>query len=268
MTELVTVALAVLAGALVAPIAVAAVVRWPDGRPVTAGPPDACPACQGLLPRVSAPRRARMRLSPPCPHCGAAVERRRPVVGVAVVGLSAAVAAVEGPTWLLPALLVTSWALVVATAIDLRHRIIPNRMTYPLPGVLLLLLLPPSFLGPGSSADLVRGVVAALVVSGLFLAAAELYRLLRGRMGFGMGDVKLLVSLGLVCGYLGALEVALLLYGAVLAAVVAAVALLASGRASLMSRIPFGPYLAVGTLLAILAGDALEPVLLGWLGLS
>ena len=91
--------------------------------------------------------------------------------------------------------------------------------------------------------------------------------LLRGRRGFGMGDVKLLVSLGLMAGYLGGFEVAVLLYGAMFSAVAIAVTLLATGRAKLASRIPFGPYLAAGMLLAILFGEALRAPVLSALGL-
>ena len=93
------------------------------------------------------------------------------------------------------------------------------------------------------------------------------YRLVRGRRGFGLGDVKFLVSLGLVCGYLGVFEVVVLVYGAIVAAVLVAVPLMAAGRAGLASRIPFGPYLAAGALSAVLAGDTLRGPVLGWLGL-
>jgi leader peptidase (prepilin peptidase)/N-methyltransferase len=189
------------------------------------------------------------------------------VEGVTAI-LFGLVAFAEGATWLLPALLATTWAIVVATVIDLEHRIIPNRLTYPLPFVLLGLLLPPTFIGFGSTGDLVRGLISAIAVPGAFLLVAELYRWLRGVSGFGMGDIKLLVSLGLVCGYLGGFEVIVLLYGAMATAVLVAVVLLATGRAGLMSKIPFGPYLAAGTLLAILVGDQLRGPVLEWLGLA
>lgn len=159
---------------------------------------------------------------------------------------------------MLPGLIALTWSLVVATAIDLEHRIIPNKLTYRLPFVLLVLLIPPTVWGPGSADDLVRGLLAAVLLPGGMLALSEGYRLVRGRSGFGMGDVKLLVSLGLVCGYLGWFNVIVLLYGAVITAVVVAFGLILAGRAKLASRIPFGPYLAAGTLLAILAEEPLR----------
>ena len=230
--------------------------RWPRGAGVTEPARSACPACGvGIAPRDNVPVVSWVVLRGRCRHCGAPIHWRYPLVE-AVTGLLFGLVA-----W------VTTWSAVVATAIDLEHRIIPNRMTYPLPAVLLLLLLPPTFLGPGSPGALLRGALTAVVVPGAFLLVAEVYRRLRGRMGFGMGDVKYLVSLGLVCGYLGGFEVAVLLYGAMTTAVVVIVALLAAGRVGMASRIPFGPYLAAGALLAILLGERLRPIVLGALGL-
>lgn len=181
--------------------------------------------------------------------------------------LFAIVAADQGLTWLLPVTLVLTWALVVASVIDLEHRIIPNRLTYRLPLVLLVLLIPPTVFGPGSWDDLVRGLVAALLLPGLIELLSQLYRLIRGRRGFGLGDVKYLVSLGLVVGYFGLFEILVLVYGAIVSAVLVAVLLMATGRARLASRIPFGPYLSMGALLALLVGDQLRDPVLGLLGL-
>ena len=178
-----------------------------------------------------------------------------------------AVAAAEGATLLLPALLALAWSAVVAAVIDLEHRIIPNRLTYRLPLVLLLLLVPPTLYGPGSPEDLVRGAIAAVLVPAMVEVLAQGYRIVRGARGFGLGDVKFLVSLGLVCGYLGVFEVVVLVYGAVLTAVAVALPLMLAGRARLASRIPFGPYLAAGALLAVTVGHNLREPTLRWLGL-
>jgi leader peptidase (prepilin peptidase) / N-methyltransferase len=91
------------------------------------------------------------------------------------------------------------------------------------------------------------------------LALSELFRLLRGQPGIGMGDIKLAISLGLVIGYLGGLELVVFAYATIISAVVIAIVLLVAGKAKLASRIPFGPYLAVGTMVVILARDADDP---------
>lgn len=242
--------------------------RWPRGGDVLTPLRSACGSCQTeIAPRDNVPVASWFLLRGRCRNCGAAIHWRYPLVEAITALLFAAVALVEGPTWLLPALLALTWSLVVGSAIDLEHRIIPNRLTYRLPFVLLALLLPPTFLGPGEPADLLRGVIAAIVVPGIIELLAQAYRLVRGQRGFGLGDVKWLVSLGLVCGYLGIFEVVLLVYGAIVTAVAVAVPLILTGRAQLASRIPFGPYLAVGTLIAILFGEPLRGPLLGALGL-
>jgi leader peptidase (prepilin peptidase)/N-methyltransferase len=233
--------------------------RWPRGGNVLRPSRSACPSCDTeIAARDNVPVFSWLLLRGRCRTCGATIAWRYPAVELLTGLLFALVAAVEGFTWLLPALLAMTWSLVVASVIDLEHRIIPNKLTYRLPFVLLVLLVPPSVWGPGDWSDLLRGLLAAVVVPGGLLALSEGYRLVRGKRGFGLGDVKLLVSLGLVCGYLGWFNVVVLLYGAVITAVVVALVLMALGRARLASRIPFGPYLAIGALLAITAAEALR----------
>lgn len=246
--------LAVVLGLVLGSFANVPIHRWPADGTVTSPARSACPSCDTeIAARDNVPVVSWLLLRGRCRHCDAPIHWRYPLVEAVTGLLFGVVAAVEGLTWLLPALLALTWSLVVATAIDLEHRIIPNRLTYRLPFVLLVLLVPPSAWGPGEWGDLLRGVLAALVLAGGMLALSEGYRLVRGQRGFGLGDVKLLVSLGLVVGYLGWFPVVVLAYGAIIVAVVVAFGLILAGRAKLASRIPFGPYLAAGALLAILA---------------
>lgn len=180
--------------------------------------------------------------------------------------LFAVTAAVWGLDPLLPALLVFVWGLVVATAIDLEHRIIPNRLTYRLPLVLLPLLVLAAAADDAWS-DLVRALIAGIGLPAAMLTLSELFRLLRGKVGIGMGDVKLAVSIGLIVGYIGGLQLVVFAYASVISAVLVALVLLLLGRARLASRIPFGPYLALGALVPVIAGDAAEAFLRRVLGL-
>jgi leader peptidase (prepilin peptidase) / N-methyltransferase len=189
------------------------------------------------------------------------------VVELATGLLFAGVALFSGGRALLPALFVFTWALVVATAIDLEFRIIPNRLTYRLPLVLLPLLVGAAWVD-GAWIDLRRGLIAAVAIPGVMLLMSESFRLLRGQPGIGMGDIKLAVSIGLVVGYLGAFELVVFAYGSVISAVVIAITLMALGKAKLASRIPFGPYLAIGAMLPILAGDPLVSLVRSVLGLE
>ncbi len=98
-------------------------------------------------------------------------------------------------------------------------------------------------------------------------AFSMLFELLRGKPGMGMGDIKWAPSLALAVGYLGGWHLVIWFYGTIISGGVIAIVLVLAGRAKMASRIPFGPYLAAGALVAILAGDPiavwLEERLLG-----
>jgi len=136
-------------------------------------------------------------------------------------------------------------ALVVLFATDLDQRLLPNVLTYGLVGLALVayaLGAGPFVRSPGQLA--VAAVAAVALPLGLALVAAPF-----GRGAIGMGDLKLLVSFGLIAG---AWRILLgLLAGAVLAAL-AILVLLALRRVTLKSYVPYGPFLIVGALWALL----------------
>ena len=247
---------AALIGVVVGSFANVPIHRWPEGGTVTQPTRSACPACgTTIAARDNVPVVSWVLLRGRCRHCQAPISPRYLVVEVVTGALFGAVAWAWGLDPLLPALLVLTWSLVVATAIDLEHRIIPNRLTLRLPLVLLPLVVVAAGVD-GAWNDLIRGLIAAIALPGIMLALSELFRLLRGQAGIGMGDIKLAISLGLVLGYLGGLELVVFAYATIISAVIIAVVLLLAGKAKLASRIPFGPYLAVGTMVVILARDA------------
>jgi leader peptidase (prepilin peptidase) / N-methyltransferase len=241
--------------------------RWPRGGTVTEPKRSACPSCGTLLAsRDNVPVVSWLTLRGRCRKCEGPISFRYTAVELTTAVLFGAVAWVWGLDPLLPALLVFTWSVIVATAIDLEHRIIPNRLTYRLPVVLLPLLVFAAWLDD-AWLDLRRGVIAGLAIPLVMFLLSELFRILRGQSGMGMGDVKLAVSIGLVVGYLGGMELVVFAYGSIIAAVVVAFALILTGRAKLASRIPFGPYLAVGAMLPVLAGPATTSFVRGFLGL-
>jgi leader peptidase (prepilin peptidase) / N-methyltransferase len=241
--------------------------RWPRGGTVTEPRRSACPTCGTLIaPRDNIPVVSWLLLRGRCRTCEEQIPVRYAVVELITAILFGAVAWVWGLDPLLPALLVFTWSLVVATAIDLEHRIIPNRLTYRLPFVLLPLLVFAAWYDDAWT-DLRRGVIAGLAIPLVMFLLSEAFRLLRGQSGMGMGDVKLAASIGLVVGYLGGLELVVFAYGSIIAAVVIAFGLILTGRAKLASRIPFGPYLAVGSMLPILAGPATTAFVRDFLGI-
>lgn len=139
---------------------------------------------------------------------------------------------------LLPALLLT--ALVVpAAAIDLEHRIIPNRIVLPATALVLV-------------ANMARDLspewaLAALAGSGFLFAAALVYP-----AGMGMGDVKLALFMGAALGR----TVSVALMVGMLAAMIPGIYLLARhGSKARKMGIPFGPFLALGSVVALFWGD-------------
>jgi leader peptidase (prepilin peptidase)/N-methyltransferase len=133
------------------------------------------------------------------------------------------------------------WILVILTRTDLEHRLIPDRIV--LPGALLVLV--GRTVDEPSAGWILAGLGAGL---GLFLLVLAYPR------GMGMGDVKLALFLG--CG-LGLAVVVGLFVGFVAAAVPAIALLVRHGAAARKQAIPLGPFLALGAVVALFAGDAI-----------
>jgi leader peptidase (prepilin peptidase) / N-methyltransferase len=175
---------------------------------------------------------------------------RSPVVIAATVLLTAAVAAAQGSlvASVLRGLLVL--VLVPCALIDLEQRIIPNRITGPaaLAAVVLGLAL--------DTGGEPRRLLWAAVAGGFILITALAYP-----AGMGMGDVKLLGVMGLCLGrpVIVALLVALL--GNLLTGV--AIAGRSGVREARKTALPFGPYLAVGGVVAAFVGDPLMHAYVG-----
>lgn len=140
--------------------------------------------------------------------------------------------------------------LVVLSAIDLEHRILPDRIVLPAAAIVLVAQVA---LDPGRALE---WILAAVAVSGfLFLA------LLAYPRGMGMGDVKLVLLMGAALGK----SVAVAMAVGLLAGLLVSIVLLVRDGASARKRaIPFGPFLALGSVVALFAG---ERVLDGYLSL-
>jgi prepilin signal peptidase PulO-like enzyme (type II secretory pathway) len=130
--------------------------------------------------------------------------------------------------------------LVVLSAIDLERRLLPNAIVLPAIAVALPAQL---LLFPGRWLEWTLAAFGAALVL--------LLPLLAGRAGVGMGDVKLAFLLGLVLGE----DVLLAIVVASLAVLPVALALLARhGGAAMRMGVPFGPFLSLGAVVALLVG--------------
>jgi prepilin signal peptidase PulO-like enzyme (type II secretory pathway) len=134
-------------------------------------------------------------------------------------------------------------ALIVLLAIDLDQRLLPDLLTLPLAAGALLYAL------SGANPLVGDALVPALLVALVPPAVLWLVSLPFGAGAFGGGDVKLLVGVGLLTGFPRALTG--LLAGLVLAGVVLLV-LLAIGRITRRTYVPFGPFLIAGAAWAML----------------
>jgi leader peptidase (prepilin peptidase)/N-methyltransferase len=206
-------------------------------------PASHCPGCgTPVRPYDNIPILSYVLLRGHCRSCRAPISARYPLVeAVTALLCIGAVLANESPAAI--ALSIALILIVVpAAVIDLEHRIIPNRITA-LGAVLALgigLALDPS----GEPERLVAGAAAG----GLLLLAALAYP-----GGMGMGDVKLAAVMGLFLGRAVAPAILIaLLAGVIVGAAVISRSGSAEGR---KTKIPFGPFLALGSLAAIFAGQ-------------
>ncbi len=157
-------------------------------------------------------------------------------------------------SWALPAFLAVAAGLVALSIIDLEHFLLPNRIVYPL-ALATVVLLTLAALGDGDWGALGRAVlggVAGMVTLGVLHLASP--------RSMGFGDVKLAFVLGLALGWLGWGELVLGLFCGFLAGALVGVVLIALRRRGRKDHLPFGPFLAFGTIVGLLWGD----VLLRW----
>jgi leader peptidase (prepilin peptidase)/N-methyltransferase len=222
------------------------VVAWrlPRGESLVA-PGSHCPGCEhALRPYDNVPVLSWLALGGRCRDCRARISPRYPLVEAASAALALAVVATQrGAHDLLSGLALVA-LLVPIALIDLDHRIIPNRLTGA--GALAALAI-----GLATDPAGVPQQLAAGAAAGGFLLVAALAR----PGGMGMGDVKLAAVLGLFLGR----EVAVALLVALLAGTLVGIVAIA-GRGAQRGRktaIPFGPFLALGGVVALLAGPAI-----------
>jgi leader peptidase (prepilin peptidase) / N-methyltransferase len=176
-----------------------------------------------------------------CQSCRTAIGVRYPAVELGTALLVAACVVAFGPTLHALAASIFCVALVVITATDVEHRIVPNKVVLPAAAVVLGLQLAwhPTIQWPAA------GFGAALFL----LIAALAYP-----SGMGMGDVKLALLLGVGVGR----AVPVAIFVGMVAALVPSVVLFARhGFAARKMKIPFAPFLALGGVVALFAGNAM-----------
>ncbi|MCL1860516.1 MAG: A24 family peptidase [Proteobacteria bacterium] len=216
-------------------------------------PRSRCPHCKHTISMLdNIPLVSFLLLRGHCRHCRASISVRYPLVELLTALLSAYVAWRFGYGPVTAGALVFAWIMIALAFIDFDTRLLPDSLTLPLLWIGLIFNL---ITGNVPLEDAVIGAVAGY----LFLWSVYwLFKLATGKEGMGYGDFKLLAAIGAWLGW-QALPLTI-----VLASVVGAlfgIGLIALGRQRRNTPMPFGPFLAVAGLLALLQGEALSTFL-------
>ncbi len=217
------------------------VARLPEKRSIVS-PRSACQSCGAELAWYdNIPVVSYVALRGRCRSCGARISPRYVLVELATALLVAACFLRFGLSGraFVGAFFVA--VLVALSAIDFERRILPDRIVLPSTVVVLA--------AQTAREPSVEWLVSSLGAS-LFLFAAVLAH----PRGMGMGDVKLALLLGAALGRSAGVA---LMVGMVAALVPSAVLLARHGQAARKMGIPFAPFLALGGVVALFAGDAL-----------
>ena len=224
--------------------------RVPRGESIV-GPRSRCPGCGAQIAaydNVPVFSWALLRGRARC--CGARISARYPLAELATGVLYAAVVLVlwDDPGEVALGLVFVTM-LVAITLTDLERRIIPNKV------LLVAALIGGALAAATDPSSLPERAIAAAAAGGLLFLVALAYP-----RGMGLGDVKLAATMGLFLGR----DVAPAIFVALLVGSAVGLALIARhGAGARKHAIPFGPFLAVGGVAGLLAGEQMLDWYLG-----
>ena len=237
------IALTGLLGALVGSFLNVVIWRLPRGESLVT-PGSRCPSCeQSIAPYDNVPVLSWLLLRGRCRHCKASISPRYPAVELLTALAFAAVVAARGFDDGLVLELPLVACLIALAGIDLDHRLLPNKIVYPLAayGLVATVLV--------DRGDLVEHLIAGAGAFTFLLVAALAYP-----AGMGMGDVKLAGAMGLFLG----LSILPAMLVAFLAGTIVGIAIMArEGVSARKKAVPFGVFLALGGIVGVLAGPEL-----------
>ena len=236
---------AVVLGLLVGSFLNVCIYRLPR-RESVAWPASHCPSCRRELSWYeNVPLASWLVLRGRCRTCRTPISIQYPIVEAVTGALFGAAYYWYGPTALGVVRTLFGCAMIVLFVIDLEHRILPNVITVPgtVIGLVLSVVLPPGWMS---------SLIGVLVGGGLLFVMGEAYYRLRGVEGLGMGDVKMLAMIGAFLGW--RLTLVTLIFASFTGALAGA-GMLVTGRGGMKAALPFGTFLAVGAVVAAVAGD-------------
>lgn len=224
------------------------IARVPHGGSVVR-PPSACPNCHNEIAWFdNVPVVSWLVLRARCRKCATPIAIRYPAVELATGLLFALDAAVVGMRAELPAVLLFTAGGVALSVIDIELFRLPTRIIYVTLGLVAAALVGAAVFGHHPRHLVTAAAGAAIATTALFLILMIYPR------GMGWGDVRLAALLGAILGWYGLGRVALGLFGGYLVGAVVGLVIAAIKGKLRGTKMPFGPSLIAGTMIAVLWG--------------
>jgi leader peptidase (prepilin peptidase)/N-methyltransferase len=236
-------------------------------------PSSRCPDCGATIAFYdNVPVVSYVLLGGRCRACKTHISARYPAVEALTTALWLIVVRLDGLTWALPFDLVFVSAITALIFIDAEHMILPNAITYPgiafsliarvaLPYLMgrphfddLDILLNGMLAGmPLWAASLVGALIGALVGGGSLWLMGWTWEKLRGIEAMGLGDVKMMFMVGAYLGW--RLTILNIFLGVLSGSLIGIVLMLRQGKRNMQLLLPFGVFLGIGAIAALLAGS-------------
>jgi leader peptidase (prepilin peptidase)/N-methyltransferase len=241
-------------------------------------PNSACPKCQKpIQPYDNLPIFSWLMLRGKCRNCQEKISPRYPAVELLTALLFTLTYWQLGLTAFLPVALIFVASMVSLIFIDAEHMILPNVINFPLLAFALLVRITfPLFFGTAFFPDLQHGplsslddqpvwlvsflgaVLGGLVGGGFLWLVGEIWKRLRGVDAMGLGDVKMMFAVGALLGW--RLTLLTIFLSAFSGAVIGVFLISRQQEKDMQTQIPFGIFLGIGAILALLFGEQL----IGW----
>lgn len=241
-------------------------------------PNSACPSCKKPIAFYdNIPVLSWLVLGGKCRGCTEKISPRYPGVELLTAVIFLLVYWQIGFTLFLPVAFVFAASVVALVFIDAEHMILPNVITYPLLALALLVrIVYPLFSGAKFFADvnsyplnrledypawlvsLIGAALGALVGGGSLWLVGEIWKRLRGVDAMGLGDVKMMFAVGALLGW--RLALVSIFLGAFSGAIVGAIIVARQKEKDFQAQIPFGIFLGIGSIAALLFGERM----IGW----
>src|SRR5215217_4345999 len=235
-------------------------------------PNSRCPSCGGVIPFYdNIPVLSYAMLGAKCRHCKEHISFRYPAVELLTAALFIGVAWHNGLSAALPFDLVFAAALLALVFIDAEHMILPNVITYP--GIVFALIarvaipyltgtlhfddLPSLSQGalagmPVWVVSLIGAVTGALIGGGSLWLMGWTWEKLRGIEAMGLGDVKMMFMVGAYLGW--RLTILTIFVGVFSGSIIGIFLMVRSGQRNMQMLLPFGVFLGLGAIAALLFG--------------